>query len=278
MSDEKEVKDDDSDYNLKNLEWTDNLESLLAKWSDEALSYAWLHVKSESKFRKLNYAFTIPIVVLSTLTGSITLAMGNIVPPAYSNYGQLATGALSIFTGILGTLLNFFKYAQISESHRNVSVQWHKFYRNLKTELALDRNCRKVASVFYITAKNEMDRLLDSSPNIPGDIIQKYYDRNENVELPDIIGTLHRTRIYRGNSFIMDLEQLGGIDDLKQYQNTPMSMSSMTNTPKENVLNNHNNQNGWKENPVFINIKDKIKTDLTDVKNEMKDSLKQIKK
>lgn len=271
---DKEDKDDDSEYNLKNLEWTDNLESLMAKWSDESLSYAWLHVKSESKYRKLNYAFTIPIVVLSTLTGSITLAMGNIVPPAYSNYGQLATGALSIFTGILGTLLNFFKYAQISESHRNVSVQWHKFYRNIKTELALDRNCRKPAPVFYISSKNEMDRLLDSSPNIPGDIIQKYYEKNEDVELPDIIGTLHRTRIYRGKSFVMDLEQLGGIDDLKPYQTTPISISGISGNEKEEK----EDKNGWKENPVFLNIKDRLKTDITDAKKEIKDSLQQIKK
>jgi hypothetical protein len=214
-----------SDDNLKNLEWTDNLEALLARWSDEALSYAWLHVKSESKYRKMNYAFTIPIVVLSTLTGSINLAMSSMVPPQYATVGNLATGALSIFTGILGTLLNFFKYAQISEAHRNASVQWHKFYRQTKTELALDRACRKGAPAFYMAAKAEMDRLLDSSPNIPSEILQKYRERDSEVELPEIIGHLHRTRVYRGpqQGFTVNMDELGEISDLRAFQDSPTS-------------------------------------------------------
>lgn len=205
-----------SDDNLKNLEWTDNLETLMSKWSDEALSYAWLHVKAESKFRKLNYGFTIPIVVLSTLTGSINLAMSSMIPAQYATLGNLATGGLSIFTGILGTLLNFFKYAQTSEAHRNASVQWHKFYRNIKTELALDRICRKPAPSFYISSKNEMDRLLDSSPNIPSEITQKYKERtNIEIDLPDIIGDLHRTKVFRGPQvgFVLSSQDLEDMEE-----------------------------------------------------------------
>lgn len=249
MKSKKSDKDDDelsttnsssSEDNLKNLEWSDNLEALLAKWSDEALSYAWLHVKSESKYRKLNYCFTIPIVVLSTLTGSINLAMSSMVPAEYTSYGNLATGSLSIFTGILGTLLNFFKYAQISESHRNASVQWHKFYRNIKTELALDRVCRKSAPAFYLTSKNEMDRLLDSSPNIPSEILQKYREKsNVEIELPDIIGTLHRTRVYRGNQgFVVNVEQLDDITDISDLQTTPTRQQQPIRRLKSNPLSN----------------------------------------
>lgn len=223
-----------SEDNLKNLEWTDNLEALLARWSDEALSYAWLHVKSESKYRKLNYGFTIPIVVLSTLTGSINLAMSSMVPAEYTTVGNLATGTLSIFTGILGTLLNFFKYAQISESHRNASVQWHKFYRNIKTELSLERICRKSAPTFYTAAKSEMDRLLDSSPNIPSEITQKYRergDRTSDVELPDIIGNLHRTKVYKGDSaLLLNMDDLENATDLRDFQHTP-TLRKLTENP-----------------------------------------------
>lgn len=234
-----------SEDNLKNLEWTDNLEVLLARWSDEALSYAWLHVKSESKYRRLNYGFTIPIVVLSTLTGSINLAMSSMVPAEYSTVGNLATGALSIFTGILGTLLNFFKYAQFSESHRNASVQWHKFYRNIKTELALERICRKSAPTFYTAAKAEMDRLLDSSPNIPSEITQKYRERADctsDVELPDIIGNLHRTKVYKGdNALLLNMDDLEHTTDLRDFQNTrkltenPLSSAAVASAVKNTV-------------------------------------------
>ena len=43
-----------------------------------------------------------------------------------------------------------------------------------------------------------MDRLLDSSPYIPSDIIRKYISKNVTVELPEIIGSLKSTTVYRG--------------------------------------------------------------------------------
>lgn len=251
-----------SEDNLKNLEWTDNLEALMARWSDEALTYAWLHVKSESKFRKLNYSFTIPIVILSTVTGSINLAMSSMIPPQYNSLGNLATGALSIFTGILGTLLNFFKYAQISEAHRNATVQWHKFYRHIKTELALDRNCRKSAPTFYAAAKSEMDRLLDSSPNIPSEITQRYEERTDvEVELPDIIGNIHRTRVYRGSAnTLLNIDDLSNIADLREYQHSPMNQA-VSSIPTIHV-----------KNPLAKGINDDIKDRIRDgIKGGIKD-------
>ena len=142
--------------------------------------------------------FTIPIVVLSTIVGTINVGMSSLFPESLVQYGQIGVGAVGIFTGILGTLQNFFKYAQLSEAHRSCAIHWHKFYRQLKTELALEALCRKPAGEFFRSAKAEMDRLLDSSPYIPSDIIKKYLDKHDNVELPEIIGNLRMTSVYRG--------------------------------------------------------------------------------
>ena len=68
----------------------------------------------------------------------------------------------------------------------------------LKTELSLETMCRKPAGEFFRHAKLEMDRLLDSSPYIPSDIIKMYTDKNKNLELPEIIGNLKVTSVYRG--------------------------------------------------------------------------------
>jgi hypothetical protein len=183
--------------NLKFLTWAGYLEDLIAKWSDNALSYAWLHNKAEAKYRKLNYSFTIPIVILSTLVGTINVGMNSLFPENMVKYGQITIGGVGIFTGILGTLQNFFKYAQLSEAHRNVAIQWHKFHRSLKTELALESICRRSAGEFFRSSKSELDRLLDSSPYIPSDIVQRYLEEN-NIELPDVIGNLQKTLVFRG--------------------------------------------------------------------------------
>ena len=201
MSDEKEnesTKSSSTEENLKFLAWSSYLEDLISSWADNALSYSWLNLHSEIKFRRLNYMFTIPIVILSTIVGTINVAMSSLFPPSMIQYGQIGTGSIGLFTGILGTLQNFFKYAQLSESHRSIAISWHKFYRHLKTELALEAMCRKPAGEFFRHAKSEMDRLLDSSPYIPSDIIKKYATKNETVELPEIIGNLKTTSVYRG--------------------------------------------------------------------------------
>ena len=178
--------------------WEPYLEDLLAKWSNHALTYAWLHTKAEEKYRKINYWFTIPIVVLSTITGTINVGMSSLLPADYIHYGQIGVGCVGIFTGILGTLQNFFKYAQLSESHRNAGIQWYKFHRNVHTELALDSQSRKNAGECFRYCKSEMDRLLDNSPYIPTDTVVKYStEHDKEIELPDIIGHLHRTPIYR---------------------------------------------------------------------------------
>jgi len=197
MAEEDPENSDIDNANLKFLSWAGYLEDLIARWSDNALSYAWLHNKAEAKYRKLNYAFTIPIVILSTVVGTINVGMNSIFPANLIQYGQLTIGGVGIFTGILGTLQNFFKYAQLSEAHRNAAIQWHKFHRALKTELALEAICRRNAGEFFRTSKAELDRLLDSSPYIPGDVVDKYTKQN-NIELPDVIGNLQKTLVFRG--------------------------------------------------------------------------------
>jgi hypothetical protein len=196
---ESDIKDSLSDDNLKFMTWSSYLEDLLSNWADNSLSYSWLNLQSEIKFRRLNYSFTIPIVILSTVVGTINVGMNSLFPPNLIQYGQIGIGCIGIFTGILGTLQNFFKYAQLSEAHRSCAIHWHKFYRQLKTELALESLCRKPAGEFFHLAKSEMDRLLDSSPYIPSDIITKYMNKNnDSIELPEILGNLKQTTVYRG--------------------------------------------------------------------------------
>ena len=218
MSSDETTDDSDVDnVNLKYLTWAGYLEDLMAKWSDNALSYAWLHNKAEAKYRKLNYAFTIPIVILSTVIGTINVGMNSIFPANLLQVGNIIIGGLSIFTGILGTLQNFFKYAQLSEAHRNSAIQWHKFHRTLKTELALESVCRRNAGEFFRSSKAELDRLLDSSPYIPSDVVHRYVEENT-IDLPDVIGHLQKTLVFRGG---IRMSPKPGSPTSSSYRKTP---------------------------------------------------------
>ena len=53
--------------------WTDDHENILVEWADKALCYKWLHSKSHINYSRANAWYTIPVIILSTLTGTANL-------------------------------------------------------------------------------------------------------------------------------------------------------------------------------------------------------------
>ena len=181
-----------------NIPWTKEQEELLAEWSELSTCYKWLHSRCEKLYRVRNYTFTIPVIILSTLTGTANFAMDSFVPPENKQIAMAAVGSVNIFAGILSTLQNFLRYAELLESHRLSELQWSKFGRNISVELALEPKRRKPAHDFLKICRAEYDRLLEQSPTIDDNIIKQFKHQFKNVEIkkPDICNGLSRCKIY----------------------------------------------------------------------------------
>lgn len=183
--------------------WTDEQEELMAKWADIAACYRWLHDRGEKKYSNSNMSMTIPVIVLSTLTGTANFALDGFISPDQPDtkkYAQAAIGALSIFAGILTTLGNFFKYAQLSESNRVAGIAWGKFQRQIAVELSLHPNDRLDSMDFIKICRSELDRLIEQSPPIPDTIIQSFmYEFRDlpNLKRPDICKGIEHTEAYK---------------------------------------------------------------------------------
>ena len=95
-------------------EWSDEISALLSQWGEISLCYGWLHNYSQRKYKAKYHHMSIPIIVLSTLTGTANFA-DSYVPAGYKQGFSACVGGLNIFCGILGTLMSFLKYAR--ESH-----------------------------------------------------------------------------------------------------------------------------------------------------------------
>jgi hypothetical protein len=148
------------------------LEILVAEWADKAACYRWMHEKTEAIYGRYNMYFTIPVIILSTLTGTANFGVDSLLPdPSYSKYASAIIGGVSILTGIISTVANFLRYAQGSEAHRVAGVSWGKFQRFISTELSLHPNERMDAMSFLKTARVELDRLIEQSPTIPQKVI-----------------------------------------------------------------------------------------------------------
>ena len=185
--------------NEEHKEWTSEQEHLLAEWAEKAACYRWLHNQSEKYYRVRNYAFTIPVIILSTLTGTANFAMDSFVPDERKKMAMGIVGGVNIFAGILSTLQNFLRYAELMESHRSMSVSWSKFSRNISVELALDTKRRKHAGDFLKICRAEFDRLIEQAPSVDNSIIKEFNIRFKDVDVirPEICNGLHKCTIYK---------------------------------------------------------------------------------
>ena len=183
--------------------WTEEQEKLLASWSEKASGYRWLHMRSEKLYRKRNYAFTIPVIILSTLTGTANFAMDSFVPEEHKQMAMACVGGVNIFAGVLSTLQNFLRYAELMESHRVSEVSWSKLSRDIAVELTLEPKMRKPAFDFLNVCRAEYDRLIEQSPPIDDDIIKRYKGEFNKLEPdfnhPHVCNGLHKCRIFIPN-------------------------------------------------------------------------------
>ena len=182
----KEETKDDVDDTLQNYyaEWSSQHEKILVEWADKAIVYRWLHSESHLSYASKTRWFTIPIIIVSTLTGTANFAQERVPLHAVPWY-NIAVGTANIIAGIVTTIQQFLKINELNESHRVSSIAWDKFYRNIKLELAKSRNERMHAYQMLKISKEEFDRLMETSPSINTRIIKKFYKTFSGGELKE---------------------------------------------------------------------------------------------
>ena len=166
-------------------DWSDEIEELLSEWGEVSMCYSYLHNYSTRKYRKKYHHLQIPIIILSTLTGTANFATDSYVPDNLQHGFSAGVGTLNIACGILGTLLAFLKYAEIYEGHRIAALAWSKLSRNIEIELSLHDKKRKPCRDFLKICRSEYDNLLESSPNVDLDIIN-YFNKKFEDDYPDV--------------------------------------------------------------------------------------------
>jgi len=160
-------------------EWTTEHEQILVEWADKAMCYRWLHARSNAMFSSLNAWYTIPVIVISTITGTANFATER-VPPEWQSTFSMIVGGFNILAGIVTTIQQFLKITQMNEAHRVSSIAWDKFYRNIKIELAKHPDERMPVTQMIKICKEEFDRLMETSPTIPEKIIKQFKRDFEN--------------------------------------------------------------------------------------------------
>ena len=153
--------------------WDTHHETIFVDWADKASCYKWLHNKSYLKYSSKRNLFTIPVIIMSTLTGTANFALEK-VPEEYQSITSSIIGSINILAGIITTVSQFLKLNELTESHRISSIAWDKFHRSIRIELIKAPDERLDVTYFMKTSRDEFDRLMETCPPIDRDIVLQF--------------------------------------------------------------------------------------------------------
>ena len=280
--DEEIISNFDNESIVKIIEWTVEHEGILIEWADKAMCFKWLHSKAHEHFSSLNTMYTIPVIVISTLTGTANFAQER-VPIQYQNLFVMTVGGFNILAGIISTIQQFLKISQLNESHRVASIAWDKFYRNIKIELAKHPYERKDVTKFIDTCKEEYDRLMETSPSIPNKIIEEFKetfnhsDTYKKIILPEICADTFKNPWYDETKMEKRINEAANLQQLKE--NKIKKNNEKNNENNIQIVNNFvesftqlNNREPM-DSEIHDNLKDKINIKILDKlieKNKLK--------
>ena len=200
-------KDQDKDQDINKtldsqdssvLQWTTEIDILLATWCDNAKCFEWMHGETSIDYLKKSKIFMVIINILTAVCGLSNIIAGNI----NINGFQLiwVFGSVSILTSTLNILQDKLAYQPLAESHRKFSAQWSIIISKIEEMLALPPDGRRDCKTFLRYIKADINSVsLDGNNLIPKYIRDACYEKFKNVtnfELPDICGVVNHTKIY----------------------------------------------------------------------------------
>ena len=157
--------------------WHAQQEDILKEWSEQAGCYRWMHERAYQVYKKQNMRFSIPVIVISTITGTANFAQSGF-PESIKGWAPLIIGTLNLAAGLITTIAQFLRVSELLEGHRAASIAYSKLSRNIAVELSLPSDERSMPGIDYIKqCRSDIDRLIEQSPPIPPDILNTF-DKN----------------------------------------------------------------------------------------------------
>ena len=266
--------------------WNAECEFLLAEWSEKASCYRWLHGRCEKNYKAWYYGFSIPVIILSTLTGAANVGMDSFVPAESKSMASAIVGGVNIFAGIISTLQNFLKVAELMEAHRIAGVSWGKLQRNIAIELALDPSRRVKQSDFLKLSRAEYDRLIEAGPIIDDGVIKQFNKKFKNYEVsvPSICNGLDKCNIYKKDKNIpMNPDDfLDGIEDVVSPEEKDIESSRPVQDIKIVKVNDDKEEDNKEEdnkddnNEIKISVKEENDKDEEKEEDKSEDDMKSV--
>ncbi len=154
--------------------WHPQQEKILKEWAEISSSYRYLHDRAFAKFTSQNMWCSLPVILLSTITGTANFAQAS-MPPEARQYAPLVIGAANLIAGMITTVAQFLRVSELMEGHRVASIAFGRFSRNIAVELSLPTQERSESGTIFLNeCRVEINKLLEQSPMVPIDIVKQF--------------------------------------------------------------------------------------------------------
>jgi hypothetical protein len=166
-------------YNMSeeiNMEvmWNEYHENVLRQWGESSACYRYMHHRAFLMFKKMSLRFNLPVIVLSTITGTANFAQSTL-PASIQPAAPSIIGGLNLVAGLIATIMQFLKVNELMENHRTAALGHGSLSRNIRLQLALPREERKKEGLKFVEeCKATYDSLLEQSPAIPKNILLQF--------------------------------------------------------------------------------------------------------
>jgi len=159
---------------MRENSWNEHHETVLRQWGEASACYRYMNHNAYLMYRVLSMRFTLPVIVLSTITGTANFAQDQF-PLSIRGAVPSIIGGFNLIAGIIATVMQFLKINELMENHKTATLAYGLLSRNIRLCLALPRKERSADGLDFVNlCKAEYYRLIEQSPSIPTDVLKKF--------------------------------------------------------------------------------------------------------
>lgn len=139
----------------------------------------------------------------------------------------VVVGSVNLFIGIFNTIQQYFKISEYSENYRICALAWGKYARRIQHNLSKSPEDREEdPRIFINKASEDLERLMETTPIFPKEIIEKLAKKlkNNNDEFIGFVKPAILNGVCPSNKFIYCSQnqsqcQIHDIDEIVKSNN-----------------------------------------------------------
>jgi hypothetical protein len=179
------------------LQWSPQIDKMLAGWCDEAKCFEWMYSEAYSRYSRRATVMTIGSNITISLTGIANLVLGVTVSDGTTT--SMIFGCVSIGIGVVNMVREQFGWTTLANNYKGSAKHWTEISRKVQEQLIIPPSARKDCGTFLKYIKQDIALASEYNTSIPKDIRVKCFETFNvipNFNVPDICGQIEHTTVY----------------------------------------------------------------------------------